>query len=213
VVEAPRQPPTTIGPTPAFDLVAMVAKATGAPGPELDRYLDAASRCFARFGLFRTSVQDVARELGVNRATVYRQVGNVDEMVRLVAARDLTRALADFPWKPGQPIDAEMVVSSIEYFVTTGRAHPVLAKLLEDEPEAVNVRVIGELPTLLRRATTVVAPVLASGMATGGLPRRDPKVLAEWLIRTAITLILVPAPGDLRRFLAEVLVPALAPGT
>jgi hypothetical protein len=83
--------------------------------------------------------------------------------------------------------------------------------LLEDEPEAVNVRVIGELPSLLRRTTKVVAPVLAAGMAAGSLPERDPRLLAEWLIRTTITLILVPTPGDLHAFLAEVLVPALQP--
>ena len=61
-----------------------------APPAELDPYLDAAARCLARHGIGRTSVQDVARELGVNRATVYRQVGTVEDMVRLLVARELT---------------------------------------------------------------------------------------------------------------------------
>ena len=36
------------------------------PPPDLDIYLDAAARCLARHGVGRTSVQDVARELGVS---------------------------------------------------------------------------------------------------------------------------------------------------
>ena len=39
------------------------------PPSSLDQYLDAASRCFARYGIRRVSVQDVAKELGVNRTT------------------------------------------------------------------------------------------------------------------------------------------------
>ena len=43
------------------------------PGGDLDPYLDAATRCFVRYGVRRTSVQDVADELGVNRTTLYRR--------------------------------------------------------------------------------------------------------------------------------------------
>ena len=67
-----------------------------APNPDLDPYLDAAAECFARHGVQRASVQDVARRLGVNRTTVYRQIGNVEDMVRLgkdVEKRVLARGL------------------------------------------------------------------------------------------------------------------------
>ena len=78
-------------PEPAT-LLALPGLATGIPAPppaSLDPFLDAAARCFARHGIKRMSVQDVARELRVNRATVYRQIGNVDQQVRLLLARDL----------------------------------------------------------------------------------------------------------------------------
>ncbi|MDP1794674.1 MAG: helix-turn-helix domain-containing protein, partial [Acidimicrobiales bacterium] len=76
------------------------ALASGIPAPppaSLDPFLDGAARCFARHGIKRTSVQDVAKELRVNRATVYRQIGNVDQQVRLLLARDLHRLLAALP--------------------------------------------------------------------------------------------------------------------
>jgi AcrR family transcriptional regulator len=70
------------------------------PPASLDPFLDATSRCFARYGVRRTSVQDVAQELGVNRTTVYRQVGNIEQQAMLLAARDsahpvLAKMLAD----------------------------------------------------------------------------------------------------------------------
>src|SRR3546814_18879186 len=48
------------------------------PAVELDPYLDAAARCFTRFGITRTRVPDVAAEVGVSRVTVYRPVGTVE---------------------------------------------------------------------------------------------------------------------------------------
>jgi hypothetical protein len=48
-------------------------------------------------------------------------------------------------------------------------------------------------------------------MAAGQLARRNPRVVAEWLVRQTVTLILAPPEGDLHDFLAEVLVPALTP--
>ncbi|MGZ4705878.1 MAG: TetR/AcrR family transcriptional regulator, partial [Acidimicrobiales bacterium] len=37
-----------------------------------DRILEAALRCVARWGLIKTTVDDVAREAGCSRATIYR---------------------------------------------------------------------------------------------------------------------------------------------
>src|SRR5579884_3492717 len=63
------------------------------PPEELDPYLDAAARCFGRFGISRTRVPDVAAEVGVSRVTVYRQVGTVEDMARMLLARDMHRLL------------------------------------------------------------------------------------------------------------------------
>src|SRR3546814_393937 len=67
------------------------------PAVELDPYLDAAARCFTRFGITRTRVPDVAAEVGVSRVTVYRQVGTVEDMARLLLARAMHRILTALP--------------------------------------------------------------------------------------------------------------------
>jgi hypothetical protein len=67
------------------------------------------------------------------------------------------------------------------------------------------------VPDFLSRATALLAPFLAVAMQAGHLADRDPVTVAEWLLRIGTSLVLVEPPGDLRAFLAELLVPALTP--
>ena len=100
------------------------------PADELDPYLDAAALCFARYGTRRTSVQDVAAELGVNRATVYRQVGTIDHQIRLLIARDLHRLLAELPASLAGKSGPRAVVELMAAIIRYASDHPVLAKVL-----------------------------------------------------------------------------------
>ena len=160
------------------------------PGGELDPYLDAATRCFVRYGVRRTSVQDVADELGVNRTTIYRQVGAINQVIRLLIARDLHRLLSELPRSLAGTSGPRAVVELMATIIRYASDHPVMAKVLRDEPE-------------------VIGPVLASDMAADQIAHRDPDLLAESLVRLGITLVLAPPSGELETFLAEVLVPTL----
>ncbi|TNF36492.1 MAG: TetR/AcrR family transcriptional regulator [Gammaproteobacteria bacterium] len=46
------------------------------------RILDAAIRCVQQFGIDKTNMNDIAREAGVTRPTVYNHFGNRDEVVQ-----------------------------------------------------------------------------------------------------------------------------------
>ncbi|HZT66534.1 MAG TPA: TetR/AcrR family transcriptional regulator [Acidimicrobiales bacterium] len=181
------------------------------PPEELDPYLDAAARCFGRFGISRTRVPDVAAEVGVSRVTVYRQVGTVEDMARMLLARDMHRLLMALPVAVQGAVGPDAVVRLIETTIGQARAHPVLTKVLEDEPQLIGPVLVADLGTVAGRVADVVAPLLEALMDAGQLARRDARVVAEWLVRLTVTLILAPPPGDLRAFLAELIVPALAP--
>src|SRR3546814_68889 len=84
------------------------------PAVELDPYLDAAARCFTRFGITRTRVPDVAAEVGVSRVTVYRQVGTVEDMARLLLARDMHRILTALPAALEGAVGPDTVVRLVE---------------------------------------------------------------------------------------------------
>ena len=173
--------------------------------------LDAAATCFARYGVRRTSVQDVAKVLGVNRTTVYRQAGNVEQMASLLAVRETHRTLATLPRRMSWPIGPRAIVDMMATLVTEAQQHPVLAKMLADERDVIGSLLAGDAPALLKRITAALAPLIAMAMRTGHVAQRDPAVTAEWLVRICGSLILVEAPGNVEEFLAELLIPALTP--
>jgi AcrR family transcriptional regulator len=181
------------------------------PPASLDPVLDAAAVCFARYGVRRTSVQDVAKQLGVNRTTVYRQAGNVEQLASLLAVRETHRTLAALPHRMNLPVGPQAIVEMMATLVAEAQAHPVLAKMLADERDMVGALLAGDAPQLLGRIAAALAPLIATAMRTGHIAARDPVILAEWLARIGGSLILVERPGGVEEFLAEVLIPALTP--
>ena len=188
-----------------------LAGSVPAPPASVDPYLDAAVRCFARHGIGRTSVQDIARELRVDRTTVYRQVGNVSSIVRLLAGRELHRFLADLPSRLSGLRGPEAIVDLLAAAIEFARAHPVLRKVLADEPELIGPFIVAELPLMIDLMAAAATPLLHAAMEAGELAPRDPDHLAQMLVRVCIPLVLAPPSGDVAAVLAELLLPALTP--
>jgi AcrR family transcriptional regulator len=187
---------------------------TGIPSPppaSLDPILDAAARCFARHGVTRTSVQDVAQELRVNRTTVYRQVGNVETLARLLLARELHRLLEIAPTVLQEFRGPEAIIGLMTLVAEFAREHPVAVKLINDEPEVIGPFLVTDMSDLVGRVSVAVVPLLRAAMDAGEIAQRDPAVLADWLVRSTISVILAPPAGGVRGFLSELLIPALRP--
>ena len=182
------------------------------PDASLDPYLDAAERCVRRYGWSRTSPQDIAREAGVERTTVYRNLGKKDQIFRLLIAREVHRIIdraveVGDSDESGPAVVVELVASTIEQVL----ANPVIAKLLADEPELVAGFLERGLPDLIERFSRALSPALGAGMQAGVLKARDPVAVTQWVVRVALSLLFAPPPGELRPFLASVLVPVLDP--
>jgi TetR/AcrR family transcriptional regulator len=60
----------------------------------LDEVLDAAYVCLRRSGVRRTSMDDIARQLGTSRTTLYQYVRSTDDAFQRLAQRFLDGALA-----------------------------------------------------------------------------------------------------------------------
>src|SRR5690606_41742447 len=59
-----------------------------------ERIIDAAEECFGRFGVAKTTVEDIAAAAKLSRATVYRSIsGGRDELILAVVVRELHRFL------------------------------------------------------------------------------------------------------------------------
>lgn len=196
----------------ALPLRSLVKGLPPPPPASLDPYLDAAAACFARHGIRRTSPQDVAAELKVNRTTVYRQVGNVESMLRLLSARELHRLLGEVHRAivGGTTFGPETVVDVLVGVVELVRTHPVVSKILADERELIGLG-LDDVPEMLGRIAATLVPPLEAAMDAGLIARRDPIVVAEWLARVGGSAVVAPPPGDLAEFFRVFIVPVLQP--
>lgn len=197
------------------DLAQLVAEAGGlppAPDASVVPFLDAACRAVEKFGWARTTMRDIAKEAGVERTTVYRHVGSMPDVYRLLVAHELRKLVQAAPrWAPvdadGPAVVIELIASAVEYCL----AHPVLTKVITDEPELLSGLMLGAIPDVIARFREQLTPAVAASMQLGVLAQRDPEVITEWCVRIGLSLLVAPPPGDLRHFLENVLRPVLEP--
>ena len=168
---------------------------TLAAPPLEERIVDAALRCIARWGVGKTTLDDVAREAGCSRATVYRAVpGGKDGLIETVVRTEAFRFFAAL----AERLDA-VADQGLEELLVTGMSeaghrfstHPALQYLVANEPEAVVPRLaFGEMDRVLRTATSFAAPWVARY-----LPAEQASRVAEWAARILLSYASCPAEG------------------
>lgn len=117
-----------------------------------DRILDAANSALVAHGLARLSLEDVAREAGMSRQTVYRYFASKDALVTAAILREEQALLAHMARAVESHRDLRPALeAAIVAGLSAARRHPLLDRLLATEPEAL-------LPFL----TTGGGPVLSA---------------------------------------------------
>lgn len=183
------------------------------PDPALGPVLDAAAECLARHGISKTTLSDLAREMGVAPSTVYRKVGSVDNVTMLVFAREAQRFLERIPATLSAATGPRTITTLMADAIETLANHPVAAKILRDEGDWMGRMVTRQLDSLLAQGVEVTAPLLSAAMAAGLVRQQDPLLLAHWMLRIALAALVAPPPGDLRSALDNLLLPVLAPSS
>src|SRR2546425_11234312 len=102
-----------------------------------DRLLAATYHCVSRFGLAKTTIEDVAKESGVSRATIYRQFpGGRDELLLDTVGWELSNY---FTQLADQVRDAPNLAELLRYGLWFAHRsvgeHAVLRKVMDTEPE------------------------------------------------------------------------------
>jgi AcrR family transcriptional regulator len=179
-----------------------------------DRILDAALRCIARWGASKTTLDDVARDAGCSRATVYRLFpGGKDNLLEALLVSEMGRFFERLTEAVAGIDDLEdLLVTGI---VTAGRAlldHEALQFLLAHEPEVVLPRIaFRNLDAVLGVVSQFAAPFLAPHVGADEALRA-----AEWLARIVLSYTMVPSQwGDvsdeasIRRLVRTFVLPGL----
>ena len=154
---------------------------------------------------------DVAREMGVARSTLYKQVGSVEQAAWALLVREAYRFFDAFGALVAGGGGPRAMVTLTADFIRFAGEHPVLGRLLRDEPGFVGDVVTHSAGAVVDGAAAIVAPLVSSAMDNGMIRRRDPALLAAWLGRVVAICILAPPPGDLEAVLTEMLLPILEP--
>jgi len=148
--------------------------------------------CIARFGLSKLTVDDVAREAGCGRATVYRYVGGKSAVESVTISAEVDRlGGAAGAAAAGAVTLEDALVDVIVAVASEVDRHAALQFLLEFEPELVLTHLAFERgDRFLAHAVSLLAPLLG-----GFLPGEGGDRLAEYVIRILVSYLCSPDPN------------------
>jgi AcrR family transcriptional regulator len=177
------------------------------------RIRDAVLVCVGRFGLAKTTVDDIAREAGCSRATLYRYYDGKPAILRAAVSAELERvttALVDTGRR--EPTLGDALVAVVVRGARELRAHDALQFLLAHEPEAV----LGHLAfvpgdRVLIAVGDAIAPAFDRWLSSESCTRAG-----DWVARVLRAYALMPHPpidltelSQARAFLATLVLPGL----
>jgi AcrR family transcriptional regulator len=157
------------------------------------RIVDATLACLARQGLAKTTVDDIARESGLSRATLYRTFpGGKDAVVEAVVETEVARLFSSLAVVMGEATDLEdVLVAGMVEAARRLSAHGALNYLLLHEPGVILPWLtFADMDQLLFSAGDFAAPFFARWLSPDQASRA-----AEWAVRIVLAYLADPAPG------------------
>jgi AcrR family transcriptional regulator len=180
------------------------------------RVLDAAKACVERWGVAKVTIDDIAAESGVSRATLYRLFpGGKDVLFEAMRVKGMEVFFNTLRSRVHGHVDLEDLLVGIVVAATTElRADQHLALTLASEPgEVLGQLTVEGLPRIMRVASVLLVPMIDEY-----LPRAESARLVELLARLVISCFLAPTQlvdfGDAesaRDFLRTFIIPAFQP--
>ena len=181
--------------------------------PKAAQVLDAALVCIGRVGLTKTTLDDVAREAGCARATVYRCFANKQQLLVALVAREAAGAARS---RSSSPRRVERDARRRDHDGRHDRRceflanHPALTFVCAHEPEVLLPFLAFEREdAVLRTAAVLVAPAF-----TRFLDDADATRLGEWIARITLSYLFSPSenfdiadPAHVRALVDDFVVP------
>jgi AcrR family transcriptional regulator len=157
------------------------------------RVLDAAVRCIGRWGLAKTTLDDISREAGCSRASVYRAFpGGKESLVEALAAAEASKFFAGLDRRI---LTAEtlpdLLITGISEALLLLHSHPALRFLAQHEPDRLG----------LAPGDTAMGGVLGPAVAFTAshlgrfIKPEEAQRAAEWIVRLVLSYAMWPAPG------------------
>jgi len=177
----------------------IVARAEPGGDPR-EPVLEAAFVCVARFGFAKTTMEDVAREAGLSRATVYRVFpGGRDELFSAMVAWEMARFFVRMAIAVRDAADFPAVVEGALVFAHREiREHAALQKVLATEPERLLRFMRLEQDRILDAVVAYLRPMLGAEAAGGRVvPGLDLDEATRYVATMGLSLMATPGRFDL----------------
>ncbi len=147
------------------------------------RILDAARAVMLRHGYRKATLEDVAAEAGVSRATVYNHFGNKEAVFRELVAVETARieAAVRAALDPAAPPEARLRALVAARYARLRELRALYAVAL-DGARAALPAALDVIADFQRRQVALVAGLLAEGVAAGRFRRVEPERLAAALL-------------------------------
>lgn len=182
--------------------------------------LTAAERVIKRYGVPKTTMDDIGKEAGVSRPTVYRYFGDRDALLAALIERRSRMLFArahDFILS--HATFADQLVEGLVYLVDHGRRDPIVRILVSPEHMELATPIVGGAHLATNLTAEMWEPIFRQAMARGEInPDLDIKAVAEWLGLVQFILVgrldfaSADDPGH-RKMLREFVLPAFVPVT
>jgi AcrR family transcriptional regulator len=166
------------------------------PSGTRERILGATLACVERWGLVKTSIEDVAREAGLSRATVYRHFpGGREELVRATVEWEVDRFFRRLEARIAEQPD---LASKLRVGLVFGRRaigeHRLLQRVLRTEPEALLEELSQVVPTIEQLIRAYLLALLRTERLQLGV---DVGAAADYLARMFLSYLGSPGQWDL----------------
>jgi AcrR family transcriptional regulator len=158
--------------------------------------MDAAEACFEKYGIAKTTMDDIAKMAGVSRPTVYRHFNDRDGLILAVVMRR-SRQLIERAQKFLRKQDSleDQIVEGLIFLVDKGRKDPFVRLLVNPVHMDLANQILGASTAAVDLAYEMWEPVLIEARERGELrDDLDYREIATWF--TYLILLLV-GRGDL----------------
>jgi AcrR family transcriptional regulator len=179
-----------------------------------ERILAAAERCIDRHGIRKTTMDDIASEVGLSRPSVYRYFADRDDLLIELNIRH-ARALINRAHKSmsRQGSLSDRIIEGLLYIADNGRHDPLTRYFMDPDTSSLGRRLISSGTTEMLRAE-LFDPYLDAAVADNDLPRGVPRTdFYLWLGDLVKMLMrgLEDGEGDVKRY-RSILRRFVAPG-
>jgi AcrR family transcriptional regulator len=155
--------------------------------------LDAASRRFVAVGIAKTTMEDIAREAGAGKATLYRYFPNKSAVVDALVAREnerFTRRLTRAVEQGGTA--AQKIESAFVAALDFLRSHSMLNKSLREEPEILLPYLTLRSGPMVQTGMRIFREVIEAGVGSGEFRPVHPEWAAETIFRLVMSFFSLP---------------------